>query len=102
MSDTHLSLYEFLRMFVVIGVTLIGYFYLILNLITARKLGGVFQLLALIGLSAIFSFMMFRSENMWSGEPSFSLALMFGSFSATVIFYMFKIMIHAFESLGRE
>lgn len=43
MSDTHLSLYEFLRMFVVIGVTLIGYFYLILNLITVRKLGGYFS-----------------------------------------------------------
>ncbi len=30
MSDTHMSLYEFLRMFVVIGVIFIGYFYLIL------------------------------------------------------------------------
>ena len=26
MSDTHMSLYEFLRMFVVIGVIFIGYF----------------------------------------------------------------------------
>ncbi|EIH3010581.1 hypothetical protein LGH90_004119 [Salmonella enterica subsp. enterica serovar Adelaide] len=102
MSETHMSLYEFLRMFVVMGVIFVGYFYLILYVITVRKIGGVIQLLALVGLSAMFSFMMFRSDEMWSGEPKFSLALMLGTFAATAIFYMLKLLIHVFNSLGRE
>ncbi|EHW71640.1 putative membrane protein [Escherichia coli DEC10D] len=38
---------------------------------------------------------------MWTGEPELLVAIMFGTFSATLIFYMFKILIRAFDSLTK-
>nr|EIO36365.1 hypothetical protein ECPA41_3522 [Escherichia coli PA41] len=45
--------------------------------------------------------MSFKSESMWTGEPELLVAIMFGTFSATLIFYMFKILIRAFDSLAK-
>jgi hypothetical protein len=36
---------------------------------------------------------------MWSGAPEVSLAILFGMFTATVVFYMFSLLLRAFERL---
>ncbi|HBE6102844.1 TPA: hypothetical protein KMG89_004060 [Escherichia coli] len=88
--------------FISIAVIILGYFYLMISVITApQKLSPMLQLITLIGISSLFSFMSFKSESMWTGEPELLLAIMFGTFSATLIFYMFKIFICAFDSLAK-
>lgn len=88
--------------FISIAVIILGYFYLMISVITApQKLSLMLQLITLIGISSLFSFMSFKSESMWTGEPELLLAIMFGTFSATLIFYMFKILICAFDSLAK-
>ncbi|HAV8880964.1 TPA: hypothetical protein JLE25_004440 [Escherichia coli] len=88
--------------FISIAVIILGYFYLMISVITApQKLSPMLQLITLIGISSLFSFVSFKSESMWTGEPELLLAIMFGTYSATLIFYMFKILIHAFDSLAK-
>ncbi|EFP8434585.1 hypothetical protein [Escherichia coli] len=87
---------------IAITVIIVGYVYLMFSVITApQKLFPILQLITLIGISSLFSFMSFKSESMWTGEPELLVAIMFGTFSATLIFYMFKILIRAFDSLTK-
>ncbi|MDZ7180015.1 hypothetical protein U4Z48_16805 [Escherichia coli] len=87
---------------IAITVIIVGYVYLMISVITApQKLFPILQLITLIGISSLFSFMSFKSESMWTGEPGLLVAIMFGTFSATLIFYMFKILIRAFDSLTK-
>lgn len=87
---------------IAIAVIIVGYVYLMISVITApQKLFPILQLITLIGISSLFSFMSFKSESMRTGEPELLVAIMFGTFSATLIFYMFKILIRAFDSLTK-
>lgn len=85
-----------------LGLFLVGYSIWSFSGDTApQKLFPMLQLITLIGISSLFSFMSFKSESMWTGEPELLVAIMFGTFSATLIFYMFKILIRAFDSLTK-
>lgn len=89
-------------MLISIAVIILGYFYLMISVITApQKLSPMLQLITLIGISSLFFFVSFKSESMWTGEPELLLAIMFGTYSVTLIFYMFKILIRAFDSLAK-
>ncbi|EJO8884981.1 hypothetical protein NUF17_003925 [Escherichia coli] len=84
-------------MLISIAVIILGYFYLMISVITApQKLSPMLQLITLIGISSLFFFV-----SMWTGEPELLLAIMFGTYSVTLIFYMFKILIRAFDSLAK-
>ncbi len=56
------SLPAFIRMFFVMMVIVVGYGYLIVSMITLRRLDVVLQLLFLTALSALFSFLTFRTD----------------------------------------
>ncbi|OXZ49433.1 hypothetical protein RW71_04462 [Escherichia coli] len=96
MADVQFTLPQFLRMFVVVTVIVVGYGYLLISAVTRRKLGYILQILSLGGVSALFSFIIFRSEDMWSGAPEVPLALLLGTFTATVLFFMFALLFRAF------
>lgn len=89
------SLPAFIRMFFVMMVIVVGYGYLIVSMITLRRLDVVLQLLFLTALSALSSFLTFRTDSMWTGEPEIFLALLTGMFTATVLFYMVKVLVRA-------
>ncbi len=99
MTDIQYAFTHFLRMFVVITVIAVGYGYLLLSILTTRRLAFILQLLSLVGLSALFSFLVLRSDSMWSGAPEVPLVILFGMFTATVVFYMFSLLLRAFERL---
>ena len=96
MTDIQYAFTHFLRMFVVVTVIAVGSGYLLGSILTTRRPGCILQLLSLVGLSAVFSFLLFRSDSMWSGLPEVSQAILFGMFTATVMFYMFSLLIRAF------
>ncbi|EOW6112492.1 hypothetical protein ACOXQW_003910, partial [Escherichia coli H45] len=50
----------------------------------------------------LFSFMVFKDNNMWSGSPDLTLSVITGSFTATVIFYMFYFLNYSFCRIGRD
>jgi len=96
MTDIQYAFTHFLSMFVVVTVIAVGYGYLLGSILTTRRPAFILQLLSLAGLSAVFSFLLFRSDSMWSGLPEVSQAILFGMFTATVMFYMFSLLIRAF------
>lgn len=50
---------------IAIAVIIVGYVYLMISVITApQKLFPILQLITLIGISSLFSFMSFKSESM--------------------------------------
>ncbi|MGK4357880.1 hypothetical protein [Enterobacter cloacae] len=95
MTEVQYAFTHFLRMFVVISVISAGYGYLIISVVMIRKRAFILQLLSLAGLGALFSFLVFRSDSMWPGAPEVSQAILIGMFTATVIFYMFCLLIRA-------
>ncbi|WP_320723699.1 MULTISPECIES: hypothetical protein [unclassified Enterobacter] len=95
MTEVQYAFTHFLRMFVVIAVITAGYGYLIISVVMTRKRAFILQFLSLAGLGALFSFLVFRSDSMWSGAPEVSLAILIGMFTATVIFYVFFLLIRA-------
>lgn len=99
MTDIQYAFTHFLRIFVVITFIAVGYGYLLLSTLTTRKLAFILQLLSLVGLSALFSLMVLRSDSMWSRAPEVSLVIFFGIFTVTVVFYMFSLLFRAFERL---
>ncbi|HBQ0141383.1 TPA: hypothetical protein MCK68_005752 [Klebsiella pneumoniae] len=58
------------------------------------------MLLGLVGFSAFFSFVVFKDKSMWSGSPDLTLSVITGFFTATVIFYMFYVLIYSFCRMG--
>ena len=60
----------------------------------------VVLLFGLTGLSALFSFMVFMDKNMWAGSPDLTLSVITEFFTATVIFYMFYVLIYYFDRMG--
>lgn len=99
MTETQYAFTHFLRMFFAVTVIAVGYGYLLVSIVTSRRMVFILQLLFLVGLSALFSFLVFRSDSMWSGAPEVSLSILSGMFTATVIFYMFSLLILAFDRL---
>ncbi|HDC0195780.1 TPA: hypothetical protein O7P83_003859 [Escherichia coli] len=97
MSEMLLSFDGFIRLFAGTVVIAGGYGHQIVRLFIKPSLANVLQLLCLIGLSAIFSFVAFNDANMWSGSPDIVLALVMGIFAATVIFYMVYFLITVFS-----
>ncbi|ENZ9096477.1 hypothetical protein ACHCAI_004523 [Enterobacter asburiae] len=95
MTEVQYAFTHFLRMFVLIAVISAGYGYLIISVVMTRKLAFIFQFLSLAGLGALFSFLVFWSDSMWSGAPEVSLAILIGMFTGTVIFYMFCLLVRA-------
>ncbi|MEW5035697.1 hypothetical protein ACRFIM_27730, partial [Klebsiella pneumoniae] len=63
-------------------------------------LAYILMLFGLTGLSALFSLMVFMDKNMWAGSPDLTLSVITGFFSATVIFYMFYVLIYYFDRMG--
>ncbi|WP_240184598.1 hypothetical protein [Enterobacter roggenkampii] len=92
-----LSFDGFIRLFAGTVVIAGGYGHQIVKLFMKPSIENVLQLLCLIGLSAIFSFVAFNDANMWSGSPDIVLALVMGIFVATVIFYMLYFSITVFS-----
>ncbi|MEG6139013.1 hypothetical protein [Enterobacter kobei] len=95
MTEVQYAFTHFLRMFVVMAVITAGYGYLIISVVMTRKRAFILQLLSLAGLGALFSFLVFRSDSIWSGAPEVSQAILIGIFTATVIFYMSSLLIRA-------
>ncbi|EBA2748644.1 hypothetical protein CE841_004235 [Salmonella enterica] len=96
-----IQLYDFAKLFFVALVITAGYGYLIVAMFIKSSQETVLQLLCLTGLSAFFSFVVFRDTSMWNGSPSLVLAIVTGVFTATVIFYMlYFIIILAFSRAG--
>ena len=60
----------------------------------------ILMLLGLVGFSAFFSFVVFMDKSMWSGSPDLTLSVITGFFTATVIFYMFYVLIYSFCRMG--
>lgn len=97
MTDVQYAFPHFLRMFFVVTVIAVGYGYLLISIVTTRRLAFILQLLSLVGISALFSFLVFRSDSMWSGAPEVPLAILSGMFTATVVFYAFSLLIRAID-----
>ena len=95
MTEVQYAFTHFLRMFAVMAVITAGYGYLIISVVMTRKWAFILQLLSLAGLGALFSFLVFRSDSMWSGAPEMSQAVLIGMFTATVIFFMSSLLIRA-------
>ena len=92
MAEYQLSFDGFVRLFFAMAIIICGYGYVII---------GVFiRLFGLTGLSALFSLMVFMDKNMWAGSPDLTLSVITGFFSATVIFYMFYVLIYYFDRMG--
>lgn len=68
MTDIQYAFTHFLRMFVVITVIAVGYGYLLLSILTTKRLAFILQLLSLVGLSALFSFLVLRSSGSVPGD----------------------------------
>ena len=66
MTDIQYAFTHFLRMFVVVTVIAVGYGYLLGSILTTRRPGFILQLLSLVGLSAVFSFL----NGCAAGSPS--------------------------------
>ncbi|PXG96505.1 hypothetical protein DMP40_10610 [Klebsiella pneumoniae] len=99
MTDIQYAFPHSLRMFFVVTVIAVGYGYQLVSIVTTRRLAFILQLLSLVGLSALISFLVFRSDSMWSGAPEVPLAILSGMFTATVIFYTFSLLIRAIDRL---
>jgi uncharacterized membrane protein len=81
------------------AIIICGYGYVIIGVFIRDTLACILMLFGLTGLSALFSFMVFMDKNMWA-SPDLTLSVITGFFTATVIFYMFYVLIYYFERMG--
>ena len=102
MTEYQLSLEGNLRLFFAMAIIICGYGYVIICVFIKDMLAYILMLLGLVGLSSLFSFMVFKDNNMWSGSPDLTLSVITGSFTATVIFYMFYFLNYSFCRIGRD
>ena len=102
MTEYLLSLEDNLRLFYAMAIIVCGYGYVIICVFIKDTLAYILMLLGLVGLSSLFSFMVFKDNNMWSGSPDLTLSVITGSFTATVIFYMFYFLNYSFCRMGRD
>ncbi|HDK6984109.1 TPA: hypothetical protein MXA60_005161 [Klebsiella pneumoniae] len=100
MAEYQLSFDGFVRLFFAMVIIICGYGYVIIGVFIRDSLSCILMLFGLTGLSALFSFMEFMDKNMWAGSPDLTLSVITGFFTATVIFYMFYILIYYFERMG--
>ena len=96
MAEYQLSFDGFVRLFFAMAIIICGYGYVIIR----DALAYILMLFGLTGLSALFSLMVFMDKNMWAGSPDLTLSVITGFFSATVIFYMFYVLIYYFDRMG--
>ena len=99
MAEYQLSFDGFVRLFFAMAIIICGYGYVIMGVIR-DSLSCILMLFGLTGLSALFSFMEFMDKNMWAGSPDLTLSVITGFFTATVIFYMFYVLIYSFDRMG--
>ncbi|ARX22503.1 hypothetical protein J9A90_24125 [Klebsiella pneumoniae] len=106
MAEYQLSFDGFVRLFFAMVIIICGYGYVIIGVFIRDSLSCILMLFGLTGLSALFSFMEFMEfmefmdKNMWAGSPDLTLSVITGFFTATVIFYMFYVLIYYFERMG--
>lgn len=81
--------------FFAMAIIICGYGYVIMGVFIRDALSYILMLFGLTGLSALFSFMVFMDKNMWAGSPDLTLSVITGFFTATVIFYMFYVLIYS-------
>ena len=101
MAEYQLSFDGFVRLFFAMAIIACGYGYIVMSIFVKDTLTHILMLLGLVGLSALFSFMVFMDKNMWAGSPDLTLSVMTGFFTATVIFYMFYVLIYSFDRMGQ-
>ncbi len=89
MTEYQLSLEDNLWLFYAMAIIVCGYGYVIICVFIKDTLAYILMLLGLVGLSSLFSFIVFKYNNMCGGSPDLTLSVITGSFTATVIFYMF-------------
>lgn len=90
----------YVRLFFSMAIIICGYGYVIMGVFIRDALAYILMLFGLTGLSALFSFMVFMDKNMWVGSPDLTLSVITGFFTATVIFYMFYVLIYSFDRMG--
>ena len=100
MAEYQLSFDGFVRLFFAMVIIICGYGYVIIGVFIRDSLSCILMLFGLTGLSALFSLMVFMDKNMWAGSPDLTLSVITGFFTATVIFYMFYVLIYSFERMG--
>lgn len=81
-------------------IIICGYGYVIMGVFIRDTLAYILMLFGLAGLSALFSFMVFKDKNMWADSPDLTLSVITGFFTVTVIFYMFYVLSYAFGRMG--
>ncbi|MBD3696950.1 hypothetical protein IE969_30460 [Klebsiella pneumoniae] len=89
----------YVRLFFAMAIIICGYGYVIMGVFIRDALAYILMLFGLTGLSALFSFMVFMDKNMWAGSPDLTLSVI-RIFTATVIFYMFYVLIYSFDQMG--
>ena len=100
MAEYQLSFDGFVRLFFAMAIIICGYGYLVMSIFVKDTLTHILMLLGLVGFSAFFSFVVFKDKSMWSGSPDLTLSVITGFFTATVIFYMFYVLIYSFCRMG--
>jgi len=98
MAEYQLSFDGFVRLFFAMAIIICGYGYVIIGV--RDTLACILMLFGLTGLSALFSLMVFMDKNMWAGSPDLTLSVITGFFTATVVFYMFYVLIYYFDRMG--
>lgn len=101
-GHAQLSLDVNLRLFFAMAIIICGYGYVIIGVFIRDTLAYILMLFGLAGLSALFSFMAFKDNNMWVDSPDLTLSVITGSFAATVIFYMFYFLSYSFCRMGTD
>ncbi|BDO06300.1 hypothetical protein KAM622c_58870 (plasmid) [Klebsiella quasipneumoniae subsp. quasipneumoniae] len=69
MAEYQLSLDGFVRLFFAMAIIICGYGYVIIGVFIRDTLACILMLFGLTGLSALFSFMVFKDKNMWADSP---------------------------------
>ena len=90
----------YVRLFFAMAIIICGYGYVIMGVFIRDTLACILMLFGLTGLSALFSFMVFKDKNIWADSPDLTLSVITGFFTATVIFYMFYVLIYYFDRMG--
>mgnify|MGYP001188797348 CR=1 FL=1 len=99
MAEYQLSFDGFVRLFFAMAIIICGYGYIVMSIFVSDALAYILMLFGLAGLSALFSFMVFKDKNMWADSPDLTLSVITGFFTATVIFYMFYVLIYSFDRM---
>lgn len=60
------------------AIIICGYGYVIIGVFIRDTLACILMLFGLTGLSALFSFMVFKDKNMWAGSPDLTLSVITG------------------------